>query len=240
VATKAPGKEVIARLIHACGARGEAGPFVTEVRPGTGPDTRRNRRRSASTDVQHEGNILASLGGTLFSTTSRLSRDAQIGLLRVMKEWGSPVGVLGTHPSNRGRHDPEHGTSGPRRPILEELYYRLNVIPMEIPSLRDRPEDIPILVDHFRRAANARRGRARCPPLARGLGPAWVPVLGRGNVRQLGRHSGPSGIGGQGPNGDRQRICPASLRTDVSELGPSLVDLPPNGKSTCGLLLAPT
>jgi DNA-binding NtrC family response regulator len=111
--------------------------------------------------------------------------------------------------------------------FLEELYYRLNVIPMEIPSLRDRPEDIPTLVDHFRRAANARRGRAV---------PAFSPeVLVRvgacdwpGNVRQLGATVDRL-VSAAKDRGVSASDLPPNLRTDVGDLSPALVDLPPNG-----------
>jgi len=220
------GKEVIARLIHACGAR-RAGPFVT-VRPGTGPDTAAEPEAFGSTDVQHEGNILASLGGTLFlDDIAGLSRDAQIGLLRVMKEWGSLSESSGRNLRIVAATTQNMEQVARDGQFLEELYYRLNVIPMEIPSLRDRPEDIPILVDHFRRAANARRGRtvpAFSPEVLVRMGAcSWT-----GNVRQLGVTVDRL-VSAAKDRTVTVNDLPASLRTDVSELGPSLVDLPPNG-----------
>jgi DNA-binding NtrC family response regulator len=220
------GKEVVARLIHACGAR-RAGPFVT-VRPGTGPDTAAEPEALGSTDAQPEGNILASLGGTLFlDDIAGLSRDAQIGLLRVMKEWGSLSESSGRNLRIVAATTQDMEQAARDGQFLEELYYRLNVIPMEIPSLRDRPEDIPILVDHFRRAANARRGRtvpAFAPEVLVRMGAcSWT-----GNVRQLGITVDRL-VSAAKDRAVTVNDLPASLRTDVSELGPSLVDLPPNG-----------
>jgi two-component system, NtrC family, response regulator AtoC len=220
------GKEIIARLIHACGAR-RAGPFVT-VRPGTGPHASAEPESFGSTDLQPAGNVLASLGGTLFlDDIAGLSREAQVGLLRVMKEWGSlsPSSVRNLRIVAATTQNMEQLVRDGQ--FLEELYYRLNVIPMEIPPLRERPEDIPILVDHFRRAANARRGRA-VPPFS----PEVLVRMGAspwpGNVRQLGLTVDRLVLTAK----DRAvtvNDLPASLRTDVSKLGPSLVELPPNG-----------
>jgi DNA-binding NtrC family response regulator len=93
--------------------------------------------------------------------------------------------------------------------------------------LRERPEDIPILADHFRRAANARRSR-NVP----GFSPEVLVKLGAcswpGNVRQLGSTVDRLVSAAK----DRPVTItdlPASLRTDVSDLSPALVDLPPNG-----------
>ncbi len=220
------GKEVIARLIHACGAR-RAGPFVT-VRPGNTPSLAAETAAFGAAEAQPMGNVLASLGGTLFlDDIAGLSRDAQIGLLRVMKEWGNLSESSGRNlriVAATTRNMEQVARDGQ---FLEELYYRLNVIPMEIPSLRDRPEDIPSLVDHFRRSANARRGHAV---------PAFSPdVLVRmgacawpGNVRQLGVTVDRL-VSATKDRTVTVNDLPASLRTDVSEFGPALVDLPPNG-----------
>jgi DNA-binding NtrC family response regulator len=111
--------------------------------------------------------------------------------------------------------------------FLEELYYRLNVIPMEIPSLRDRPEDIPILVDHFRLAANARRGRSVptfSPEVLVRMGACAWP----GNVRQLGITVDRL-VSTAKDRGVSANDLPPNLRTDVGDLSPALVDLPPNG-----------
>ena len=220
------GKEVIARLIHACGAR-RAGPFVT-VRPGNTPSLAAEPAAFGAAEAQPMGNVLASLGGTLFlDDIAGLSRDAQIGLLRVMKEWGNLSESSGRNlriVAATTRNMEQVARDGQ---FLEELYYRLNVIPMEIPSLRDRPEDIPSLVDHFRRSANARRGHT-----VPGFSPEVLVRMGAcawpGNVRQLGVTVDRL-VSATKDRAVTVNDLPASLRTDVNEFGPALVDLPPNG-----------
>jgi DNA-binding NtrC family response regulator len=72
-----------------------------------------------------------------------------------------------------------------RGAFREDLYYRLNVVDVKLPPLRDRPADIPLLVEHFIGVANARHGTH-----VDGVEPALVEALQRqrwpGNVRELG------------------------------------------------------
>jgi DNA-binding NtrC family response regulator len=218
------GKGIIARLIHACGAR-RAGPFVT-VRPGTGPNIGVEPEPFGSADAP--GNVLASLDGTLFlDDIAALSSEAQLVLLRGMKEWGSLSLSSGRNLRIVAATTQNMEQVARDGQFLAELYYRLNVIPIEIPPLRERPEDIPILVDHFRRAANARRGR-NVPPFS----PEVLVRMGAcpwpENVRQLGITVDRL-VAAAKDRAVTMADLPASLRTDVSKLSPSLVDLPPNG-----------
>jgi DNA-binding NtrC family response regulator len=222
------GKEVIARLIHACGAR-RAGPFVTlrpEAREQVVAEPESESAEFADNPSRLVSNALAALGGMLFiDDIAGLSRDNQIGFLRLIKEWGGLPSDRNLRIVAATTQDMEQ--AGRAGQFLEELYYRLNVIPMEIPPLRERPEDIPILADHFRRAANARRSRnvpTFSPEVLVKLGACSWP----GNVRQLGSTVERLVAAVK----DREVAIadlPASLRTDVSDLSPSLVDLPPNG-----------
>jgi DNA-binding NtrC family response regulator len=66
----------------------------------------------------------------------------------------------------------------------EDLYYRLHVIPIHIPPLRARREDIPVLVEHFVQKHSARAGK-RIEGLAPGLMPALQAAEWPGNVREL-------------------------------------------------------
>jgi DNA-binding NtrC family response regulator len=111
--------------------------------------------------------------------------------------------------------------------FITELYYRLNVIPVTIPPLRDRPEDIPTLLDHFRRTANARRNR-NVPPFS----PEVLVKLGAsswpGNVRQV-AETVDRLVATVKDRAVTVNDLPPGLRTDVVGLGPSLVDLPQDG-----------
>ncbi len=220
------GKEILARLIHASGAR-RAGPFVT-VRPETNEEAPAEPASSGSTESPSRlaGSVLASLGGMLFiDDIAGLSRADQIGFLRIIKEWGSLSSDRNLRIVAATTQNMEQ--AGREGQFIEELYYRLNVIPMEIPPLRDRPEDIPILADHFRRTANARRNR-NVPPFS----PEVLVRLGAcpwpGNVRQIGTTIDRL-VATAKDRPVAANDLPASLRTDVGELSPSLVDLPPNG-----------
>jgi two-component system NtrC family response regulator len=111
----------------------------------------------------------------------------------------------------------------------EDLYYRLAVIPLELPPLRERPEDIPELVQHFFDRARQRHGK---PDLA--LSPAVFPHLCAhrwpGNVRELEnlverlvvlRRGEEIGVGD----------LPESFRREKPPLEALQLELPPNGIS---------
>ncbi len=66
----------------------------------------------------------------------------------------------------------------------EDLYYRLNVFPIELPSLRERPEDIPLLAEHFLRNAGKKFNKPVKPPTAETIA-ALKNYLWPGNVREL-------------------------------------------------------
>jgi DNA-binding NtrC family response regulator len=66
----------------------------------------------------------------------------------------------------------------------EDLYYRLNVLPLTLPPLRERPEDIPVLMDHFLRRYFRRRGED-VPPVSEAVRQAFVRYNWPGNVREL-------------------------------------------------------
>jgi two-component system, NtrC family, response regulator AtoC len=224
------GKEVVARLIHACGAR-RAGPFVAIRLSGGEPNlTATNMFGGHHTSAKETrslsgGKLQEAARGTLFiDEIANLSRELQVGLLRLLRD-----------PVNRTNADVRIVASTTRNleqavregAFIEDLYYRLNIIPIEIPPLRDRLEDIPILVEHFRRATNSIRGR-EAPPFP----PDVLVRLGEfawpGNVRQLENVVANLVISAK-DRGVTVYDLPASLRTDVKALGPAIVDLPPHG-----------
>ncbi|MDQ1193278.1 DNA-binding NtrC family response regulator [Brevundimonas vesicularis] len=188
------GKEVIARALH--GASDRAGkPFVA-VNCGALPanlieSILFGHEKGAFTGAVDKtlGKFREADGGTLFlDEIGELPLDMQVKLLRALQEDEiDPVG--GKRPvkidvrivSATNRDPAQQVKDGAFR---EDLFYRLNVFPIEAPSLRDRREDIAPLVDHFIARFNAEEGKriAGCAPetLALLQGFEWP-----GNVRQL-------------------------------------------------------
>ena len=90
----------------------------------------------------------------------------QVKLLRVLQE--KRVRRVGAHRGDRGRrardrrHQPARSSVWcGRSRFREDLFYRLNVIPIVLPPLRERREDIPLLAEHFLRALQPRDGQDR-------------------------------------------------------------------------------
>ena len=159
------GKEVIARAIQ--GASQRAGqPFVT-VNCGAIPDNLvesilfgHEKGSFTGANAKHLGKFQEAHTGTLFlDEVGELSLDMQVKLLRVLQEGevdpiGSkrPVSVDVRIVSATNRNLQDQVRAGNFR---EDLYYRLNVFPIEVPSLRERREDISALTEHFIRRFNA-------------------------------------------------------------------------------------
>lgn len=188
------GKEVIARALH--GASERAGkPFVA-VNCGALPanlieSILFGHEKGAFTGAheKHAGKFVEASGGTLFlDEIGELPLDMQVKLLRALQE-GEVDPVGGKRPvkvdvrivSATNRDPAQQVKDGQFR---EDLFYRLNVYPIEAPSLRERREDIPALADHFITRFNAEEGKrvAGCSAETIALLQAfdWP-----GNVRQL-------------------------------------------------------
>jgi DNA-binding NtrC family response regulator len=128
-------------------------------------------------------------GGTLFlDEVGELPLSLQAKLLRVLQEREiTRVGGVATIPvdirvvaaTNRSL---EEMTS--KKLFREDLYYRLNVISVEIPPLRERREDIPLLAEHFLRLKAAKHGRDAIR-FSESVTEALVAFPWRGNVREL-------------------------------------------------------
>jgi len=153
------GKELIARALHHRSDRGH-GPFIA-VNCGALPDNLLEDElfghvRGAFTDAvaDRAGRFAQADGGTLFlDEVGTMTSNLQVKLLRVLQEREfTPLGdterrrtdvrIIAATNLNLKREMEE-------RRFREDLFYRLNVIQIELPSLRDRRDDIPLLVSHF-------------------------------------------------------------------------------------------
>jgi len=188
------GKELIARAIHYNSARAER--VLVTVNCGAIPEELLESElfghvRGAFTNaVQHrEGRFTTADGGTIFlDEIGDMSPNLQVKLLRVLQDRSfEPVGSSKTVRVDvrviaATNQDLEQAIR--RQSFREDLYYRLNVIPIEVPPLRRRKEDIPLLIEHFLERLNQDKGRAvegfTAAALDRLLEHDWP-----GNVREL-------------------------------------------------------
>jgi DNA-binding NtrC family response regulator len=139
--------------------------------------------------ARREGKFEAADGGTLFlDEVGDMPLETQAKLLRAIQEKEFER-VGGNQPIRvdvrliaATNQDLEAATRAGR--FREDLYYRLRVVELPVPSLAERREDIPLLVEHFRREAAERFGRTPKPLTAEALR-ACVAHPWRGNVREL-------------------------------------------------------
>jgi two-component system, NtrC family, response regulator AtoC len=188
------GKELIARALHERGPR-RGKPFVA-VNCAAFPDTLLEaelfgHERGAFTGAvrRREGRFRAAHGGTLLlDEVAEMSLPAQAKLLRVLQE--GTIEPLGTNESLRvdvrvvsatHRDLKERIAAGMFR---EDLYYRLVVLDVDIPPLRDRKGDLPLLVQYFLKKFT-KPGRS-IPSLSPSAWKALSQFLFPGNVRELG------------------------------------------------------
>ncbi len=188
------GKELVARALHSRSRR-SAGPFVA-INCAAMPEhliesELFGHERGAFTDarVARQGLMREAEGGTLFlDEIGDLSLTLQPKLLRALQERViRPVGgdrevpvncrvIAATHRDLRGAV--EDGS------FRTDLFYRLNVITVEVPPLRDRGDDILLLTDHFLDEVAAREGRAP-PRLTEEVARRLTAYAWPGNVREL-------------------------------------------------------
>ncbi|OGW54305.1 MAG: Fis family transcriptional regulator [Nitrospirae bacterium RBG_19FT_COMBO_55_12] len=242
------GKELVAKALHFNSARKEC-PFVT-VNCGALPETLLESElfgsmKGAFTGAvsNRQGLFEAANSGTLFldeisSTTPAL----QIKLLRVIQErefkrvGGTAdikvdVRVLAASNSDL-QAEVKRGT------FREDLYYRLNVIPIHIPPLRDRKEDIPLLVDFFLRKYSSDRAPKSIDPEAMKL---LVNYRWPGNVRELENTIERTVILAAGDTIRREHIqdiikdvrpCPELVPSDIPDAGVDIEALLENAEKT--------
>jgi PAS domain S-box-containing protein len=188
------GKELVARAIHYLSPRAD-GPFVavncSALAEGVLESELFGHVRGAFTGAvgEKQGRFEAAAGGTIFlDEIGDVSPAIQVKLLRVLQERSfEPV----------GSHEPRQvdirvmaATNRPLSRLVEEgsfrrdLYYRLRVVPIEMPPLRRRREDIPLLVQHFVDRFREETGRPieQAGQAALGL---LIDAPWPGNVREL-------------------------------------------------------
>lgn len=188
------GKEVIARRLHAQSPR-DSGPFVPVNCAAIPPDLLESElfghKKGAFTGAlaDRRGRFELAEGGTLFlDEIGDMPMAMQVKLLRVLQERViDPVGACESIAVNIRVVAATHRellSEVQAQRFREDLYYRLNVVPIEVPPLRERIEDLPQLLQHLA-AKHAPPGH---PPVT--FGPRMIMILADyawpGNVRELG------------------------------------------------------
>ena len=188
------GKELLARAIHQASRR-SAKPFVA-VNCGAIPgdllesELFGHARGAFTGAVQsHKGLFQAADGGTLFlDEIGDMPLPLQVKLLRVLQEGEvRPVGSTQAIPVDVRVISATHRDLDSQRDqglFREDLYYRLNVVSLKLPSLAERREDIPLLAAHFLRRL-AERYRKPASTMAPDAMALLVAAPWPGNVRQL-------------------------------------------------------
>jgi two-component system response regulator HydG len=189
------GKELLARAVHEHSPR-VAGPFIA-INCAAIPESileaelfGYEKGAFTGATAAREGRFESAHGGTLFlDEIGEISRHVQVKLLRVLQEGeierlgggGKPRKIDIRLVAATNVHLAEEVKAGRFR---EDLYYRLNVIPVSVPPLRDRRDDIPLLVQHFASVyaeKNAKPISGCTPPALSLLSEYRWP----GNVREL-------------------------------------------------------
>jgi len=188
------GKELFARAIHNLSPRKKK-KFVP-INCGALPDTLLESElfgyiKGAFTDARKDkpGRFAIAKGGTVFlDEIGDISPATQVKLLRVLQEKEyEPLGSTETIKADvrviAATNKNLRELAG-RGQFRDDLYYRLNIVKLTLPSLSDRRDDIPLLIEHFIRIFNAKRGKN-----IEGISPKALAVLVRhefpGNIREL-------------------------------------------------------
>jgi two-component system response regulator AtoC len=187
------GKELVAQTVHDLSRR-RTRPFLAVNCGAISPNLIESeifgheRGSFTGAERQHQGFFERAHGGTLFlDEVTEMPLALQVKLLRVL-ETGTFMRVGSTTPQETdvrviaatNRDPAEAARTGLLR---EDLFYRLNVFPIDLPPLRERREDLPLLVQHFLQDIGQKEGsfkRARPAALERLAGYRWP-----GNVREL-------------------------------------------------------
>ena len=188
------GKELVARAIHNLGPRQDM-PFVA-VNCGALPESLAESelfgyQKGAFTDAAKDkpGRFAMAEGGTLFlDEVGEISAAMQVKLLRVLQEREfMPLGGVVPVPADvriLAATNRDLATEVGHGRFRQDLFFRLNIVRIQLPPLRTRMEDVPLLVDNFIKKFNALQGR-RITGISE---PAMAQLLRHdypGNVREL-------------------------------------------------------
>jgi two-component system nitrogen regulation response regulator NtrX len=188
------GKELVARQLHAMSKRSR-GPFVAvncaAIPANLIESELFGHEKGAFTGATRTraGHFEAASGGTLLlDEIGDLALEAQAKLLRALQEKVvTRVGATGTIPVDArvvAATNQDLQAMVQEKTFREDLYYRLHVIQVRVPALRDRSEDVPLLAEHFLRTSCQRNGLPRKKITPDGL--AYLQTLAwPGNVREL-------------------------------------------------------
>jgi PAS domain S-box-containing protein len=188
------GKELLAKAIHQLSPRRDK-PFIA-VNCSALPETLLESElfgyvRGAFTDAKKDkpGKFAVAEGGTLFlDEIGDLPLSMQAKLLRVLQE--KNYEPLGSNTLKKVRARIISATNKDLKALVdqgrfrEDLYYRLKVIPIDLPTLRERREDLPLLIEHFIRKLNLQTGKKITQ-----IAPKALEILMNyaypGNIREL-------------------------------------------------------
>lgn len=188
------GKEIVAKAIHMASPRHDY-PFVA-VNCGAIPEHLleselfgHEKGAFTGANTRYEGLFMAANGGTVFlDEIGDMPLSLQVKLLRVLQDLEvRPVGSTRSYPVDvriisATHKDLENAVSNGE--FRADLYYRLRVVPLHMPDLEERCEDIPVLADHFLQQYSGRNNKKK-----KHFAPAALDYLVAsawpGNIRQL-------------------------------------------------------
>ena len=235
------GKELLAEAVHNNSKR-RHGPFVKVNLGGISSTLFESEMfghvRGAFTDARQsrQGRFEVADGGTIFlDEIGETDPSSQVKLLRVLQD--RTYEVLGSSTSRHvdvrviaatNRNLPEMVTRGSFR---EDLLYRLNLISVELPPLRERRDDIPLLAEHLMRLCAERYGRDDLR-LAAGARTWLTDQSWPGNVRQLKQVIERAVLVGNGPELGREDFLAFAELAPQHEGAPSAAALPDAGTMT--------
>ncbi len=218
------GKEVAARYIHANSGRAQA-PFVTVNCAGVEPETMEEvlfGRESPERGIE-PGLLEQAHGGVIyFDEVADMPGGTQSKILRVLVDQsftrvgGSDKVRVDLRVISSTNRDLDTEIDAGR--FRQELYHRLNVVPIAVPSLEDRREDIPMLAAHFIEACNKSQGLP-VRPLSEDAVALMQTMVWPGNVRQLKNLVERVLILGEGTGPIEARELPQDAPSGVEEEG---------------------